>query len=717
VGGSSSSSDPNLRNYQIANGKVYEDAVVLAVVETDLLFGIGVAHGFRPTRNRAIVTRAQGHVIHELDGQPAVDVCARLMSLKPEELRRAPIWFTHMPFGNADAYGQHHLLVPERVVEGGSIQFGPNMESIEAITLMEVNPDKIGIAAHDATRKAMEIGHFNDPVAILVFSCSLRHDLNNLDTDEEMKGIVEQGRSVPVTGFLSFGEYGITDEGLPIYCNQSIVALVISNELDKSAVTARRNANLLRDIDLQLKRKIIELSAFKQANEVKFEFHSWKKQLNEISQNLKNLTGAKEVNFKLKFDAMREDLFNSAECSLHKNIITLPLTSLGENLGYVELYGKTRMKSLDTVSSICDLVAMGIHRFLMDEKLRNQTKEFETLRNIAQEIVIAQDYRTALVKISLEIKRYMGAKAFFLWLDGGNLKTRCEASDFSDQNLDHSDLVNQVVKSREIHEKEAGKNLLLGGPLIFKEQLKGVLILSFSENKNDIHSRIEFFKHLSINLAAMIEIYELEKSSTLVKEIHHRVKNNLQIIASLLNLQSRRIQDDSLREAIGNSTRRIMTIALVHETLYEKNIGLVDATTLIQTLSKLVIQQMTGTDQEVKVLIEGTPPVMLSCKQATNLALVLNELLTNALKHGIQGMANGEIRISLTEENGEVLLSVRDNGKGLPEGFDAKKHCGLGLHLISTISKNEFAGEFFLENREPGLDAKFIMPRNRLSIE
>ena len=108
---------------------------------------------------------------------------------------------------------------------------------------------------------------------------------------------------------------------------------------------------------------------------------------------------------------------------------------------------------------------------------------------------------------------------------------------------------------------------------------------------------------------------------------------------------------------------------------------------------------------------------MLSSQQATNLALILNELLNNALKHGLQGMAKGQIYIGLTEENGKVLLSVHDNGKGLPENFDIKKHSGLGLQLISTIAKNEFAGEFFLENMERGLNAKFIFPRNRLSIQ
>lgn len=83
---------------------------------------------------------------------------------------------------------------------------------------------------------------------------------------------------------------------------------------------------------------------------------------------------------------------------------------------------------------------------------------------------------------------------------------------------------------------------------------------------------------------------------------------------------------------------------------------------------------MTGSDQEVKVLIEGARVLMLSSQQATNLALILNELLNNALRHGIQGMAKGEIHIGLTEENGKVLLSVRDNGKGLPENFDINKH-------------------------------------------
>jgi two-component sensor histidine kinase len=716
VGGSSSSSDPALRNYQIANGKVYEDAVVLAVVETDLLFGVGVAHGFRPTQKRAIVTKAGGHIVYQLDDQPAAVACGRLMGLRLKELKRTPVWFSRMPFGIADAYGQHHLLVPERIFKGGAIQFAPIMESIEAITLMEIDPKKIGTAAGEAVRRALEIGNIKHPAAIIVFSCSLRHDLDHLDRDEEARGIVEQGRSLPLTGFLSFGEYGLTEEGLPIYCNQSIVVLVLSNDLDKSAINARRNATLFKDIEIQLKRKILELSSFRQANEIKFEGNNWMASLKEIPQIIKNLTGAQEVNFELDSIYVPSEATTPMVSIKGTREIKIPFISLGEHLGYMGIFGKS-LKSLDVAIGICNLVAMRIHRVLQDKKFDEKAREIETLYNIAHEIVTGQDYRAVLVKISMEIQQHMGAKAFSLWLCNSQSKLIREVSSFDNRHVGDYELATQAVGSKQPQENRGPALFLIAVPLIFKEQVRGALVLSFEGEKKGFDGKLDFLNHLSINLAAMAEIYELNRRSSLMREIHHRVKNNLQIIASLLNLQLRRLDDAASRDALENSIRRIMSIAVVHEALCEKHLGQVDAIPLVKKISNLVTQGMAENGQEIQVMVGGASILMLSSQQATNLAVIMNELLNNAIKHGMNGLERGEIHISLTEENGKVVLSVLDNGKGLPDSFNLKKDKGLGLQLISTIAESEFAGQFSLEKRAHGLEARLIFSRDPLFVQ
>ncbi|MEJ2715626.1 MAG: FIST N-terminal domain-containing protein [Deltaproteobacteria bacterium] len=101
-------------NRQMANGVVSDDSIALAFIESEVLFGLGLAHGFSPTRKGALITRASGHIVYELDGRPAAEVLAEILGIPLEELSKDATWFSRFPFGSTDVYGNSILQVPER---------------------------------------------------------------------------------------------------------------------------------------------------------------------------------------------------------------------------------------------------------------------------------------------------------------------------------------------------------------------------------------------------------------------------------------------------------------------------------------------------------------------------------------------------------------------------------------------------------------------------
>jgi two-component sensor histidine kinase len=173
----------------------------------------------------------------------------------------------------------------------------------------------------------------------------------------------------------------------------------------------------------------------------------------------------------------------------------------------------------------------------------------------------------------------------------------------------------------------------------------------------------------------------LNEKETLLKEIHHRVKNNLQLILSLIRLQA-----EEPGTAIDFSRRlegRVRAMSLIHELLYESDdLGALDMADYIPRLTGLQIQAGSRTKQPQLDLSIGS--VRLDMDQAIPLALVLNELVSNALKHA--GTDNGRIGIQLANQGGTVTLDVSDDGNGLPEGFDPLAGSSLGMKLVEALT-------------------------------
>jgi len=161
---------------------------------------------------------------------------------------------------------------------------------------------------------------------------------------------------------------------------------------------------------------------------------------------------------------------------------------------------------------------------------------------------------------------------------------------------------------------------------------------------------------------------EMITKDATIREIHHRVKNNLQTVASLLRIQSRRTHSDVVKDALSQAMRRVAAIAVVHDTLSEGLSQNVDFDVVLERVLMLVAEVASGGPQVIKPQKKGSPFGILPSEYATPLALVLTELVTNAVEHGLKGLEHGEVGVTATRQEGELVVVVHDSGGGLPVG-------------------------------------------------
>ncbi len=204
---------------------------------------------------------------------------------------------------------------------------------------------------------------------------------------------------------------------------------------------------------------------------------------------------------------------------------------------------------------------------------------------------------------------------------------------------------------------------------------------------------------------------EAEKKETLIKEIHHRVKNNLQVIASLLYLQSTRLSDPSTMHMFEESSNRVKSISLIHEKLYKERLhphnerGEVDFGEYVRDLTGALFASY-GVDRRAIGLVLDVNNVFLSLDSAVPCGLIVNELVSNSLKYAFPDGRSGEIHVSLFGDGeGRTTLIIGDNGIGLPPEADLEKSTSLGLRLVKMLAQ-QLGAEVQL-NRSRGAEYKF----------
>lgn len=182
-------------------------------------------------------------------------------------------------------------------------------------------------------------------------------------------------------------------------------------------------------------------------------------------------------------------------------------------------------------------------------------------------------------------------------------------------------------------------------------------------------------------------VISLREKEQLLREIHHRVKNNLQIISSLLSLQTHNVRDKKFLALIRESRNRITSMALVHEMLYATaNLSEIKLKKYILTLCESIYDSYHRPKMDVKFRIDINDKVNFDIDKMIPLGLVLNEIVSNSLKHAFSSN-KGVITIEMEVKKDKYTLTVSDNGKGLPARFDQKKHANLGMQLIFMLAE------------------------------
>ncbi|MEO0403441.1 MAG: PAS domain S-box protein, partial [Bacteroidota bacterium] len=177
----------------------------------------------------------------------------------------------------------------------------------------------------------------------------------------------------------------------------------------------------------------------------------------------------------------------------------------------------------------------------------------------------------------------------------------------------------------------------------------------------------------------------LKEKEVLLQEVHHRVKNNLQVISSILNLQTSFVEDEHTLEILAESQNRIKTMSYIHETLYQTaDFSSIEFTDYIETLARNLIQSYAPKDCDVE-LVSEFDQIFLDLDQAIPCGLIMNELVSNALKYAFQGRDVGSLAIRVKQHEQQISLEVTDDGIGMPKGYKPEESDSLGIYLVYAL--------------------------------
>lgn len=261
-------------------------------------------------------------------------------------------------------------------------------------------------------------------------------------------------------------------------------------------------------------------------------------------------------------------------------------------------------------------------------------------------------------------------------------------------------IIRQAIKNFEPITAEVERNdtavQVLAMPLIDREISKGAVVLLRDITELRLRDRL------------------LVSKDATIREIHHRVKNNLQTISSLLRVQGRRLESVEAKSAIDESVRRIRAIALVHETLASESSDDVSLAEVASMLARTVQDSFTSPERPIRFEVHGDAGLVPS-DVVTRLAVVLNELLQNTVDHAFPDdlpLVEGRVclvEILLSRDAEHIRMTVRDNGIGVPDDFDSSSQGGLGVSIVRALATSELGGEIVMRRRSDSAGSEVLV--------
>lgn len=246
-------------------------------------------------------------------------------------------------------------------------------------------------------------------------------------------------------------------------------------------------------------------------------------------------------------------------------------------------------------------------------------------------------------------------------------------------------------------------------PLSLRDKVVGVLNCYTDKPHVFTSEEIGVLTAIGSHAAIAIENAKLVVKSAVIQEMHHRVKNNLQTIASLLRLQMHYAKTDSVETVLQESINRILSIAAVHEVLSRDEMDAVSIRKVAENILAATRQSLVLPGKKVETSLQG-PDILLPPAKATSVALILNELIQNAVEHGFKDIDEGEIRVAFSEGEREIELEVVNDGTPLPDDFDLRRNRNLGLQIVESLVRDDLHGKFMLES-DGHITARVVFPK------
>lgn len=229
-------------------------------------------------------------------------------------------------------------------------------------------------------------------------------------------------------------------------------------------------------------------------------------------------------------------------------------------------------------------------------------------------------------------------------------------------------------------------------PILIRSSVSGVILFYYEDFYVYSNNESKYLEGLTRHIAFAIEETRLMGRSALLKESHHRIKNNLQSIIAIISLQRHFIESastQSMNDILDDIIARIKSISTVHDLLSKDDLGR-SIVNLKDLIKKIASQYNYPSQFKIELDLDD---IFIPYNRATSIALVINELVTNSFKHGFKGFESGVVKIKCKTYENQTFISVKDNGHGLPDGFNPTKSANLGLSILQGIVKSEFKGE------------------------
>jgi two-component sensor histidine kinase len=247
-------------------------------------------------------------------------------------------------------------------------------------------------------------------------------------------------------------------------------------------------------------------------------------------------------------------------------------------------------------------------------------------------------------------------------------------------------------------------------PMRVREKVIGVLNCYTDRPHLFSDEELRALEAVASQAALAIDHAKLMVRSAILQEMHHRVKNNLQQIASLMRLQMHYSRYKTIEEVIHDSLSRILAIAQVHELLSREDLDMVSLRKIASGILHNTKQALTPPGKQIHSRVEGDD-VLLPLQHATAVALILNELIQNAIEHGFRGQESGQIHVQVRDADGQVTLVVSNDGAPLPPDFDPSKSNTLGLKIIDNLTRGTLRGKFTMVSYDGQTTATLTFPR------